>query len=118
MEYREHRERTKSMTGGEVAAYRASVSLITTTAQGIISVYRQNRQISKSQLQLLRTEAEKSVAMARAQALGDISRANLRELIDTARLIESLDPYSPALPYSMDQLDQLNRSLRRIVDGF
>jgi hypothetical protein len=106
------------MTGSELAAYRASVSLVATTAQGIISIYRQNRTITKGQLELLRVEAERSVSLAKSRALGDIARANMYELIETARLIESLDAYNPALPYSMDQLEQLSRSLRRIVDGF
>lgn len=106
------------MTGSELATYRATVALVTTAAQGIVSVYRQNHTISKTQLQLVRIEAEKAVGLQRVRALGDLSRANLRELIETSRLIESLNDYNPALPYCMDQLDQLSRSLRRIVDDF
>ena len=106
------------MTGTELATYRATVALVTTAAQGIISVYRQNRTVSKHQLQLLRIEAEKAVALQRMRALGDLSRSSLRELIDTSRIIESLDDFNPALPYCMAQLDQLSRSLQRIIDDF
>lgn len=106
------------MTGSELATYRATVALVTTAAQGIVSVYRQNRTISRGQIQLLRLEAEKAVALQRARALGDLTRTNLRELIDTSRIIESLDDYNPALPYCMNQLEHLSRALQRIIDDF
>lgn len=106
------------MTGGEIVTFKQGASLVATAAQGVIKVYRANRTVNKHELQQLRTASERSVALARINAVGDLARANIQELADTARLIDSLPSGSVALPFAMDQLEHLNRSLRRIIDAF
>ena len=106
------------MTGSEIVTFRQGVALAATAAQGIMRVYRENRTVAKGELRLLRVYSEKTVALAKINAVGDISRANMQEVIDTARIIEPLPPGSIALPFAMDQLEHLHRRLRRILDEF
>lgn len=106
------------MTGSEIATVKQGISLAATAAQGVIRIYRANRTVAKGDLQLLRVYSEKTVALARISAAGDISRAIMQEIIDTARIIEALPPGSVALGFTMDQLEHLHRRLRRVLDEF
>jgi hypothetical protein len=107
-----------TLTGSEIVTIRQGAALVSTVAQGVVRVYRLNRTIAKGDLELLRTYSEKTVALARISAVGEISRANLQEIIDTTAVIESLPPGSMAIPFAVDQLEHLHRSLRRILDDF
>ena len=83
-----------------------------------MKVYRQNHVISRTELQLLRIDGGSAVARALIAARGEIARANIQEIADTVRLIDSLPPDSLAIQYAVDQLDHLSRSLRRLLDDF
>jgi hypothetical protein len=113
-----NRGRRSQLTGSEIATVRQGTTLVVSAAQGIIAVYRANRTVSKRDLQLLRVYSEKTVALARINAAGELSQANLQQIIDTSRVIESLPPGSISLPFAMDQLEHLNRKLRSILDAF
>jgi len=106
------------LTGSEIATLKQGISLAAATAAGVVRVYRARSTIAKGDLQLLRVYSERAVALARVSAAGDIARATMQELIETSRLIESLPEGNIALPYAMDQLEHLHRSLTRIIDAF
>ena len=106
------------MTGSEVVAFRESATLIASAIQGVVQVYRQNRTVSRTRIDLLRVEGNRAIALALAAARGEIARANVQEIVDTARLIDALPPESIGVQFAIDQLEHLNRSLRRILDDF
>ena len=106
------------MTGSEIVAFREGASLVTAAVQGLVRVYRQNQTVSKSKIEILRIDADKAVVLARSHARGEIARANIQEIANTARLIDTLPAGSPAVQYAIDQLELLDLSLRGLLDDF
>jgi hypothetical protein len=106
------------LTGSEIVAFREGASLVATAVQVLVRVYRQNQTVSRTKVELLRIDADKAILVAWSHARGEIARANIEEIAATARLIGTLQPSSPALPYAMDQLELLSSSLRRQLDDF
>lgn len=106
------------LTGSEIATVRQGVALAATTAASVIQIYRARNTVARGDLALLRVYSERTVALAKVSAAGDVSRAIMQEIIETSRMIEALPPGNIAIPFAMDQLDHLHRRLRRIIDGF
>jgi hypothetical protein len=106
------------LTGSEIITVRQGAALVASAAQGIVTAYRVKRTVSKHDIQLLRVYSEKTVALARINAVQELSEASLRVIMDISKTIESLPEGSIALPFAMDRLDHTNRKLRSILDGF
>ena len=104
------------MTGGEIVTVKQGISLAATATAGIVQVYRASHTLSKRDLQLLRIHAEKTIALARVHAAGEIARGIMQELIDTSREIERMDP--SMLPYAMTVLESMHRNMRGVLDAF
>ena len=106
------------LTGSEIVAFREGASLVTAAVQGLVHVYRQNQTVSKRKIEILRIDADKAVLLAWGHARGEIARANIQEIANTARLIDTLPTGSPAVQYAIEQLELLSLSLRGMLDDF
>ena len=106
------------MTGSEIATFREGATLIASAIQFIAKAYRQNRVIERAQLDLLRVDAEKTLRLALVQARGEIARANVDEIVKTARYIDSLPQNGIAFEYAIAQLERLSWKLGGLLDDF
>lgn len=106
------------MTGTEIVAFREGAVMVASALQAVVSTARQNRVVSRGQLEELRLHCDRALALSRMGAVAELSRESIRQIASTTREIESLRLAGAAERYAYEQLDQQHRMLRRIIDGF
>lgn len=102
---------------GEIVFAR-SVQAVSSALGEVLRTYRLTRTYSRAELVAVMDRAREAQAHAAPQARGRLIRANLEELAETQRLIDSQRLTGHALAYAMDQLHLLHVDLKRNYEAF
>ena len=105
------------MVGAELVTFKVSATALAIKVSDLVTIYRQKSVVNRAQLEQLRWRADEALRLARARAVGDLSRVNIEEIAKTQHLIDSLNLSGVALYHAMMQLDQLSAELIQNLKG-
>jgi hypothetical protein len=117
MLYQNGTSKGTQVTGGELVTFKVSATALAVTVSDLISFYRRNRTVNRSQLAQIQLKANETLRIARARAVGDLARVNVEEIARTQYLIDSLNLDGMALTHAMMTLDQLSVELMTNLKG-
>jgi hypothetical protein len=105
------------MVGAELVTFKVSATALAVKVSELVTFYRQKSVVNRAELEQLKWRADEALRLARARAVGDLSRVNIEEIAKTQYLIDSLNLSGTALYHAMMQLDHLSAALIKNLDG-
>jgi hypothetical protein len=96
----------------------AAVRTASVTAGEILRGRRERREVTAAARRRLTEDIEYMERQARAHHLSELARTHIRELVDTQRLVDSLQPSGEAYWACMEHIRQLSLKLAANLDDF
>lgn len=91
---------------------------VTTVISSMVNMYHTCRMIRKEDSLKLKNKLKTLETIARIEGLGELARANIREIVKTQELITQSNLNGEALKYAMAQLEELNYMLDKNVKEY
>ncbi len=91
---------------------------VTTVISSMVSTYHTLRMIRKEDSVRLKNKLKTLETIAKAEGLGELARANIREIAKTKDLIDQSNLNDEALKYAMLQLEELNYMLEKNIKEY
>ncbi len=113
---------TDSMNTVLPVVVQTAISVVSKGIGDLVMNARANGVVKRAQFEMLKDQTTKAIALARANNAGDIARSNLEQLMETQRYIDNLEKegrlHGISLSMAMDQLADLNDTLRKILEDY
>ena len=101
----------------EVIVYEAAKG-VATAVGAMVTSYRLGDGTFTMRRIAVRRSIDEFRGKSRSHAIGDVVRQNIKEIMDTQKLIDSLNPEDHALEMCMKQLESLSNALDEHLEEF